>query len=71
MARRGLPDYDAEAEAYDATRGGAPRAGAAAEAELVPRGVTAAGRAARLGPLPDQHVPRAEPTYRLRGFVRL
>lgn len=31
---RPLLDYDAEAEAYDATRGGAPRAGAAAAAVL-------------------------------------
>lgn len=38
---------------------------------IVPRGITARELAARLELLPDQDVPRAEPTYRLRSFVRL
>ncbi|MFJ8015981.1 class I SAM-dependent methyltransferase [Streptomyces sp. NPDC096339] len=38
---------------------------------VIPRGITAAELAARLELLPDQDVPRAEPTYRLRSFVRV
>ncbi len=38
---------------------------------IVPRGITAQELAARLELLPDQDVPRAEPTYRLRSFVRV
>ncbi|MFD7263939.1 class I SAM-dependent methyltransferase [Streptomyces sp. NPDC059874] len=38
---------------------------------VIPRGITAAALAARLELLPDQDVPRAEPTYRLRAFVRV
>uniref|UniRef100_A0AAU2JW65 Class I SAM-dependent methyltransferase n=1 Tax=Streptomyces sp. NBC_00049 TaxID=2903617 RepID=A0AAU2JW65_9ACTN len=38
---------------------------------IVPRGVTAEELAARLGLLPDQDVPRADPTYRLCSFVRV
>ncbi|WP_158071206.1 hypothetical protein [Streptomyces sp. CB00455] len=48
-----LLDYDAEAEAYDATRG------------LTPHDL-----AARLEILPGPDAPRAEPTYRVRSFVR-
>ncbi|CAM5296783.1 class I SAM-dependent methyltransferase [Streptomyces avidinii] len=38
---------------------------------IVPRGITAQELAARLELLPDQDVPRAEPTYRIRSFVRV
>ncbi|MFB7255886.1 class I SAM-dependent methyltransferase [Streptomyces nojiriensis] len=38
---------------------------------IVPRGITARELAARLELLPDQEVPRAEPTYRIRSFVRV
>ncbi|MFJ6719144.1 hypothetical protein [Streptomyces sp. NPDC091259] len=36
---------------------------------ISPRGVTVRELADRLGLLPDQDTPRAEPTYRLQGFV--
>lgn len=57
-------------------QGRSPRAAAAAllagqyASRVVPRGIGAAELAARLELLPDQDVPRAEPTYRLRSFVR-
>lgn len=35
-----------------------------------PRGISPRELAARLGRLPGQDIPRAEPTYRLQGFVR-
>ncbi|MFG2292558.1 class I SAM-dependent methyltransferase [Streptomyces sp. NPDC048603] len=37
---------------------------------VVPRGITAAELAARLEALPEPGVPRGEPTYELRSFVR-
>ncbi|MEU6313970.1 class I SAM-dependent methyltransferase [Streptomyces sp. NPDC047014] len=57
-------------------QGRTPRGAAAAllagryAARIVPRGITAGELAARLELLPDQDTPRAEPTYRLRSFVR-
>lgn len=73
-------DYDDEARHYDATRGGEPRARAAAEAveRLLPQGPCTADlrrtyaprdRVAdvcrRLAALPDQDTARPDPTYRL------
>lgn len=58
-------------------QGRSPRGSAAAllagryASRIVPRGITARELAARLELLPDQDVPRAEPTYRLRSFVRV
>ncbi|MEV7589547.1 class I SAM-dependent methyltransferase [Streptomyces sp. NPDC089922] len=58
-------------------QGRTPRGAAAAllagryASRIVPRGITARELAARLELLPGQDVPRAEPTYRLRSFVRV
>ncbi|MFE9219935.1 hypothetical protein ACFYN3_26715 [Streptomyces lavendulae] len=81
-----LLDHDAEAEAYDATRGGVPRAGAAAAAVpglLPPHARTLLDLdldldlgcgtgivTARLAALPGPDVARPEPAYRVRSFVR-
>ncbi|MFF6944489.1 hypothetical protein ACFZBM_00320 [Streptomyces lavendulae] len=77
-----LLDHDAEAEAYDATRGGVPRAGAAAAAVpgLLPPharslldlgcGTGTGIVTARLAALPGPDVARPEPAYRVRSFVR-
>lgn len=57
-------------------QGRTPRAAAAAllagqyASRVSPRGITARELASRLGRLPDQDTPRAEPTYRVLGFVR-
>ncbi|MFD9335430.1 class I SAM-dependent methyltransferase [Streptomyces sp. NPDC060028] len=57
-------------------QGRSPRAAAAAllagqyASRVMPRGITPRELADRLELLPDQEVPRAEPTYRLRSFVR-
>ncbi|MER6201272.1 class I SAM-dependent methyltransferase [Streptomyces sp. NPDC001586] len=58
-------------------QGRSPRASAEAllagryASRIAPRGITPQELAARLELLPDQDVPRAEPTYRVRGFVRV
>ncbi|MFJ4316814.1 hypothetical protein ACIP46_16235 [Streptomyces lavendulae] len=79
-----LLDHDAEAEAYAATRGGVPRAGAAAAAALgllpphartllaldLGCGTGTGTVTARLAALPGPDVARPEPAYRVRSSVR-
>ncbi|MBT2482835.1 class I SAM-dependent methyltransferase [Streptomyces sp. ISL-94] len=73
--RAGLRPAD-EARFTGHGQGRSPRGAARAllagqyASRVIPRGITAAELAARLELLPDQDVPRPEPTYRLRGFVR-
>ncbi|WP_435842910.1 class I SAM-dependent methyltransferase [Streptomyces lavendulae] len=72
--------HDAEAEAYGATRGGVPRAGAAAAAvlgllppharTLLDLGCGTGIVTARLAALPGPEVARPEPAYRAPSFVR-
>ncbi|WP_435862152.1 hypothetical protein [Streptomyces lavendulae] len=79
-----LLDHDAEAEAYGATRGGVPRAGAAAAAVLgllpphartllaldLGCGTGTGIVTARLAALAGPDVARPEPAYRVRSSVR-
>ncbi|MEU8461191.1 class I SAM-dependent methyltransferase [Streptomyces sp. NPDC029003] len=75
-ARAGLrPDRETRFTGHG--QGRTPRGAATAllagryAARISPRGTTAAGLAARLAELPGQDAPRAEPTYRVRSFVRV